>query len=151
MRQRNGFTLIEMLMAVVIVGALVLIGYPKVSRAMVTTDVRSASTALANMFAKARAAATQGSRKTAVVFNGNQVLVTAKPRLVASGGSTIDTVGGVMDLHTLYGVTVSPGVDSVAFDPRGLGSNFGSSKSFIVARSGHSESITIDGLGRVIQ
>lgn len=151
MRQRNGFTLIETLMAVVIVGALVLIGYPKVSRAMVTTDVRSASTAIANMFARARAAATAGSRQTAVVFSGNQVLVTAKPRLIASAGSTIDTIGGVMDLNAVYGVTVTPDVDSVAFDPRGLGGNFGSTASFAVARSGHSELVTIDGLGRVIQ
>jgi prepilin-type N-terminal cleavage/methylation domain-containing protein len=150
-RQRRGFTLIETLLAVVIVSVLVLIGYPKVSRAMAKTDVRSARTALANMFAKARAAATQSSRKTALRFNGNQVLVTAKPRLVAVGGSNIDTVGTVLNLNTLYGVTVTPGIDSVGFDPRGLGTNFRLGETFSVARDGHTDSVTIDGLGRVIQ
>ena len=151
MSHRRGFTLIETLLAVVIVSILVLIGYPKVSRAMAQTDVRSAQTALANMFAKARAAATQGSRKTALMFDGNQVLVTAKPRLVSDGVSAIDTVGTVMNLNALYGVTVTPGVDSVAFDPRGLGSNFGTTTTFSVARGGHTDSVTIDGLGRVIR
>lgn len=151
MSHRRGFTLIETLLAVVIVGVLALIGYPKVSRALVQTDVRSARTALANMFAKARASATQGSRATALRFDGNQVLVTAKPRMTSDGVSVIDTVGTVQNLYAVYGVTISSDVDSIGFDPRGLGSNFGSETTILVARSGHSESITIDGLGRVVK
>jgi hypothetical protein len=62
-------------------------------------------------------------------------------------GSTIDTVGTVHDLGGTYHVTVA-GVDSIQFDPRGFG-GFGTVGSIVLARDGHSSTITIDGLGRV--
>jgi prepilin-type N-terminal cleavage/methylation domain-containing protein len=146
---RRGFTLIETLLAIVIVGILALIGYPKVSRGLVKTDVRGARTTLANMFARARTAATTGNRKTAVQFAGNQVLVTASPRLTAGG--SIDTVGAVQDLHAVYGVTVATTLDSFAFDPRGIRDLGAGSVTVSVARSGYKDSVVVDALGRIVK
>lgn len=149
MTRRSGFTLIEMLMVVAIVSALVLIGYPKVSTAMVKTNVRGARTTLANMFAKARAVAAQTSRSTRLVFAGNRVWVVASPRLTGAG--TFDTVGAIANLNTVYGVTLTSPVDSVKFDPRGLAAGFGATTTLKVSKSGHTDSIMVDGLGRVIK
>lgn len=150
MTRRSGFTLIETLMAIVIVALLVLIGFPKVSSAMIKTNVRGARTTLANMFTKARTVATQTNRKTRLKFNGNQVWIVASPRLLPGAG-TVDTIGPVENLNTLYGVTVTSPVDSVTFDPRGLAAGFGASSTLKVAKSGHTDSIVVDGLGRVVK
>jgi prepilin-type N-terminal cleavage/methylation domain-containing protein len=147
-RSRNGFTLVEALIVVVLLGLMVLIGFPRMSSAMVQSDLRSARTTMVNMVAKARAASVQSSRITWIKIEGNSVYVGATPRLVTLAGSPSDTVGAVEDLADLYGVTVA-GVDSIQFDPRGFGAGFGAADSIMLSRDGHSSTITIDGLGRV--
>ena len=151
MGRRKGFTLIEMLMVILIISMLVLISYPKISSAMVKTNVRGARTTLANMFSKARTAATQSNRKTRLKFGGNRVWIVASPRLVALAGSTVDTIGPVENLNTVYGVSVTSPVDSVTFDPRGLAAGFGATSTLKVAKSGHTDSLVVDGLGRVVK
>jgi prepilin-type N-terminal cleavage/methylation domain-containing protein len=149
--RRVGFTLIEMLIVVVIFGLLVLMAYPRASRGLVKSNVRSARTTLANLFPKARAAAMQRGRSASVDFNGNNVVVTASPRTVVGPG-TVDTLGGVQNLSSLYGVTVSisPSVASVAYDARGFAGGLGASPVTIwVTRSGNQDSVVLDGLGRV--
>jgi prepilin-type N-terminal cleavage/methylation domain-containing protein len=146
--EKKGFTLVEMLIVVVLIGIVTLIGFPKVSSGLAKSNLRSSRTTLANMFAKARAVATQGNRRTWVNFNGNNVVVTASPRAVVLAGSTVDTVGAVEKLDLLYGVTLTAPVTSVAFDPRGFGS-LGTSRTFVVARNSKRDSIIVDGLGRV--
>jgi prepilin-type N-terminal cleavage/methylation domain-containing protein len=148
-QRRDGFTLIETLLVVVLLGLMVLIGLPKMSSAMVRTDLRGARTTLVNMVAKARAASVQSNRITWVKINGTFVHVGTTPRLVPDGVSDADTVGAVQDLAELYGVAVVPDVDSIQFDPRGFGTGFGATSSIVLSRDGHSSTITIDGLGRV--
>ena len=148
MSHRKGFTLAEALIVVVIVGILVLIGYPKVSRAMVTTNVRGARTTIVNMIAKARAVATQSNRNAQLEFVGNKVLITATPRRLPGGG-TKDTIGTMQDLNAIYGVTVTPPAGPIKFDPRGIGSGFGAKDSASVTKSGKRQAIVIDMLGRV--
>lgn len=149
MRRRDGFTLVETLIVVVLLGLIVLIGFPKMSSAMVQNDVRGARTTMVNLVAKARAASVQSNRVTWIKIEGNSAYVGATPRLVADGLSTTDTVGAVQDLAGVYGVAVVAGVDSIQFDPRGFGTGFGTTKSITVSRGSHSSTITIDGLGRV--
>jgi prepilin-type N-terminal cleavage/methylation domain-containing protein len=152
--ERKGFTLTETLIAIVIVSLLVLMGYPKLTSAMVTTNVRGARTTIVNMVSRARAAAVQGNRRSAQVeFVGNNVLVTATPRVATLAGSTKDTVGSVQNLNAIYGVTVNSANltnGTITFDPRGIGGGFVSTGSTVsVTKSGKSETITIDKLGRV--
>jgi Tfp pilus assembly protein FimT len=149
-RSRTGFTLIATLIVVVLLGLLVLIGFPRLSTALVRTEVRGARTSMINLVAKARAAAAQSNRRTWIRFNGNSAYVLARPRLTVGGGGNADTVGSVQDFAELYKVTVTAGVDSIQFDPRGIGSGFDANGVTVVLdRDGHSSTITIDGLGRV--
>ena len=149
MRSRNGFTLVETLIVVVLLGLMTLIAFPKMSSAMVRNDLRGARTTMVNMIAKARAAAVQSNRVTWIKVEGNTVYVGATPRLVPVAGSTADTVGPIVDLTEAYGVAVA-GEDSIQFDPRGFGMGFGAAPTNIdLSRNGHGSTITIDGLGRV--
>jgi prepilin-type N-terminal cleavage/methylation domain-containing protein len=151
-RRRDGFTLVETLIVIVLLGLIVLIGFPKLSSAMVQSDLRSARTTIVNMVATARAVSVQSNRLTWIKFEGSTAHVLARPRLIGAGGAPnfpADTVGSVQDLADQYGVAVVPGVDSIQFDPRGFGAWIGGDVSIVVSRGGHSSTITIDGLGRV--
>ena len=154
MKRKNGFTLVEMLIVVVLIGAVLLIGWPKVAAGLAKTNLRSSRTTVANMFARARAFAMQSNRRTSINFNGNNVVITASPRTLGGVGNTVDTIGGVEKLSEAYGVTLTPpgGVTpySVAYDPRGFGS-LGATQKFLVARNSKQDSVMIDGLGRVIK
>jgi len=145
----NGFTLIELMIVVTILGTLALIGLPRMRDGMTRSNVRGARTTLINLLSKARTAATQTNRVTLFKIQGNNAFVLARPRLVAAAGSDADTLGAVQPLGALYGVTVTAAIDSVRFDPRGLGTGFGTGTTFLVSLNGKTETITVDGLGRV--
>jgi prepilin-type N-terminal cleavage/methylation domain-containing protein len=153
-QRKNGFTLVEMMIVVVLIGAILLIGWPKVASGLAKTNLRSSRTTVANMFAKARAFAMQSNRRTWINFNGNNVVITASPRTLGGVGNTVDSIGGVEKLSEAYGVTLTPpgGVTpySVAYDPRGFGS-LGATQTFVVTRNSKRDSVMIDGLGRVIK
>jgi prepilin-type N-terminal cleavage/methylation domain-containing protein len=149
-RSRTGFTLIETLIVVVLLGLLVLIAFPRMSAALVRTELRGARTSMINLVAKARAAAAQSNRRTWVMFNGNSAYVLARPRQPTLAGSDADTVGSVQNLAELYKVTVTADAASIQFDPRGFGNGLAADPvTIVLARDGHSSTITIDGLGRV--
>jgi Tfp pilus assembly protein FimT len=138
-----------MMIVVALIGAVLLIGWPKVASGLAKTNLRSSRTTVSNMFAKARAFAMQSNRRTSINFNGNNVVITASPRTLAGVG-TVDSIGGVEKLFEAYGVTLTAPSASVAYDPRGFGS-LGGSQKFVVARNSKRDSVMIDGLGRVIK
>ncbi|HEX6869785.1 MAG TPA: GspH/FimT family pseudopilin [Micromonosporaceae bacterium] len=150
---RRGFTLIEMLVALVIVSLVLLIGLPKFTSAINQQNLRGSRTTVINMLAKARTASLTSNRLTWLkVSTGGKAWIIARPRLVAAAGSDADTLGLVEDLNKRYGITISTtNADSVGFDPRGIASLAASSVVFTVNKSGHSESITVDKLGRVVK
>jgi Tfp pilus assembly protein FimT len=136
------------MLVVTILGIVVLIGYPRMSAGMTSTNVRGARTTLINLVAKARTAATQNNRIALLKIEGNNAFVLMRPRLLPGAGNA-DTLGAVERLGDSYGVTVTAAIDSVRFDPRGLGTGFGTGTTFLVSRNGRTETIMIDGLGRV--
>lgn len=152
MKARAGFTLVETMLAIVIVGVLSVMAYPRVSRALVRNDLRAARTRVVNMISAARAAASQGGRSGSVLkFNGNTAVVTASPRRTAGVG-TEDTLGTVFNLYTTYGTTmsVSNGATQLAFDPRGIAANVSQQPVTVtLTRGGYSQQVVIDMLGRV--
>lgn len=145
---KQGFTIIETMMVVTILGSVVLIGYPRMRDGMTRANVRGARTTLINLLTKARTAATQANRVSLLKITGNDAYVLLRPRLLPGAGNA-DTLGPIQALGESYGVTVTAEVDSVRFDPRGLGTGFGTGTTFLVSRNGKTETIRVDGLGRV--
>jgi type IV fimbrial biogenesis protein FimT len=149
--RRGGFTLIEMLVALVVVSLVLLIGLPKFSSAMTSQNLRGSRTVVVNMLAKARAASTETNRLTWLKVSGNKAWILARPRTSAGAGNA-DTLGVVEDLNKRYGTTVVMSRDSIGFDPRGIASELGGAPvTLTVSKSSHSEVVTIDALGRVVK
>jgi prepilin-type N-terminal cleavage/methylation domain-containing protein len=148
--RRTGFTMIEMLIVVVILGILVIIALPRMRTGVINNNVRAARTTLINMIAGARAAGSQTNRSTWVKIESSRALVLARPRLVTLSGSDADTIGPIQDLSQLYGVTVTASVDSFRFNPT-LMTLASTSTKFTITRSGRTDTVVVDGLGRVLK
>ena len=150
--RRRGFSLVEMLIVVVMIGIMLAIGFPKMRAGMTNNNVRGARTALINMIAGARNAGSQTNRSTWVKIEGNRAVVLARPRLDGTGGSTAaDTIGPVQNLGQFYGVTVTASpADSFRFNPT-LTSLDVVGTTFTISRSGHVETVAVDGVGRVVK
>ena len=148
MLDRRGFTLIEIMTVVIIAGALMLLGFPRLNQAFVSASVNGGSGAVASTFARARAAAIETGRATRLRFNGNMMYVTASPRLVAAAGSTMDTVGVVQNLNQQFGVSVAVSDTTLGFDPRGFGLNT-STVTAVVSKGTTIDTLRISAFGRV--
>jgi hypothetical protein len=88
------------------------------------------------------------SRITLLKIDGNNAVILMRPRLLPGAGNA-DTLGAVAPLGDSYGVSVTATIDSVRFDPRGLATGFGTGTTFLLARNGFTETVRVDGLGRV--
>jgi len=151
--RRSGFTMLELMIVIVIVGVLALVGFPKIKDAIQKTNVRSARVAAGTYVATARAAAIQRGCRGVVHFSASAgtVWVTVCPRMATGGSGTIDTIGAVSMLGTLYNVTIATTHDSVQFDPRGLRLNANTTTVKLTASSGAADSIVINQLGKVVR
>lgn len=144
--RRNGFTLIEMMMVVVVTGLIMLVAFPRVRSGMIKSSIRSARSDIVSMHARARNAAVQQGKATYLVFNGNSAVVLM--RIAPGNGAWADTLGGVQDLADKYGVSLTVTENMLAFDPRGFGLVGGD---VYIRRSGYADTITVSGFGRVVQ
>ncbi len=146
---RQGFTLIEVMVAVVIVGLMLGIGIPRMRELTIHSDTRSAKSSLVTWINRAKSAAIETSRQTTFNVNSNRVWVTATPRLVTLAGSTADTIARVDDFNTRYGVTVTPNT-TITFDIRGLPTlAMGAATTIVVTKQGIKDSIIVSAYGRV--
>jgi prepilin-type N-terminal cleavage/methylation domain-containing protein len=122
-KRGNGFTLIEMLIVVVIIGLIGLISLPRLNSAFAQSNVLSAKARLMALYSTARATAVSNNQTATLRLNGNQVMVYASPRRKPpiNVANTIDTIVRPSDLSSTYGVTLGGGVDSVRIASSGLG------------------------------
>lgn len=121
---RAGFTIVEMVMVVAIMGVIVMFAFPRIRGALDSQNVRSARAASQTFVATARAAAVQrGCRGTLHLRADGRMWVTVCT-VTPGVGKTLDTLGAVEPLGERYNVSVVSSRDSVAFDARGLKSGF---------------------------
>jgi Tfp pilus assembly protein FimT len=137
-----------MLLVVIILGIATIIGLPRMGLGSSKASVRGARTSLINQLARTRIAATETNRISVLKIEANNAVILLRPRRLPGAGNA-DTLGDVLRLGDAYGVSITGAVDSVRFDPRGLASGFGTGTTFLLTKNGVSDSVRIDGLGRV--
>jgi len=145
--RRHGFSLIEMLIVMVVIGLTSLIALPKMNAAFTHSNVISAKSKLASLYSIARSTAVSTGQTAILRVNGNQVYVYARPRLKVGAG-TVDTITQPTNLSTEYGVALSGGVDSVRISPNGLGLD---SAVIILTKSSWLDTVIISRYGRVLK
>jgi prepilin-type N-terminal cleavage/methylation domain-containing protein len=147
--RRRGFTLIEMLVVLVVIGLTGLIALPKLNDAFAHSNVLSAKARLAALYSTARTTAVSSNQTGVLRVNGNQVYVYATPRRKAPvGANTRDTIVRPTDFSTAFGVTLSGGVDSVRIASSGLGLD---SANIVLTKSHSVDTLYISKYGRVIK
>jgi prepilin-type N-terminal cleavage/methylation domain-containing protein len=144
---RRGFTLVEMMVVVVLMGALVALALPKSRTLFIRSSVRGARTTVFNAFQQAKVVAVSQGRSTTVNFeNGGRMFLTASPRRLPGAGNS-DTIGLVRQLTTQYGVAVTPSQNTYTYDSRGLGLN--TPVTVELRRDPERDTVWISGFGRV--
>jgi prepilin-type N-terminal cleavage/methylation domain-containing protein len=119
----RGFTLIELIVVVMVIGVVIGISAPRIKDGMEKINVREAKVSLANYVARARASAVaRGCQSTLNMTTGTtgRVWVTSCKSGDAGRTVAIDTVGAVEQLATRYGVNLTSTANTITFDRRGI-------------------------------
>jgi prepilin-type N-terminal cleavage/methylation domain-containing protein len=113
-RSRNGFTLIEIITVMVMMGIVMMMALPKYGNMNDRNQMRSAKDGLAARIAAARAASVASGKPATFSVRGDTMRVT-----LASGG-VVTKKGADVDLYKQFGVKMTSGSADVVFDGRGM-------------------------------
>lgn len=143
---RRGFSAIELLVVLAIVGVITAFGIPRVRLAIVKSNIRSAKAAFGTLVVKARAAAVaRGCNATLTLDNG-----TVSISVCADTGSGTQILGGVDSLAARFNVTMTSSATTLQFDPRGLSTTYAT----LIARfssNSLTDSVIVNQLGQVMR
>jgi len=142
MHYRKGFTLIEALIVIVIVGVLLSVTVPRYGVMTSAMGVRSANQTIGAMLAQGRATAIRTDQTVLVVRTGNVI------SLVGVNG-TGSTIISQQDLGSQFNVTVSASRDTVTYDSRGMVTGNSSTLKFVVTNGSTRDSVCLMALGKV--
>jgi len=146
---KRGFSAIELLVVLVIMGIIAAFGIPRVRNAVIKSNVRSAKAAMGTLVAKARAAAVaRGCNATMTLTSGTTGTVSISVCTVT--GTGMQVLGGVDSLAARFNVSMTPSTSTLQFDPRGLAVNYAS---LVVGFSSNSisDSVIVNQLGQVVR
>ena len=149
MRQR-GFTFIEILVVMIIIGVIAAFGIPRFRTAIEKQNVRSSRVAISSAAAKARAAAVQrGCRAFLHFTSGASGTVWVTVCNLQTAGK-LDTLGGIDPLASRYKVTLTASQDSIIYLPSGISRDYVQTVVRIVGGL-QSDSSVINQVGKVVR
>jgi len=148
--RHNGFTTIEMLIVVVIIGVIAAISFPRIRDSIEKADRRAARAAIRTYLVTARSAAVARGCRSALHFTqgaNSQMWVTT----CVVNGAGRDTIAGPDQLEERWGVRIQAGKDSVTYDARGVRVNFEQTTIKLRDRGDNDrDSVVVNQVGKVI-
>ena len=139
--QRKGFTLMEIITVMVIMGIVMMMALPKYGHMNDRNAMRSAKDGLSARISAARAASVASGKPATFSIIGDTMRVT----LTSNGITT--TKGADINLFQQFGVSMTSGNANVKFDGRGMANQTALVLKF--ARSNLSDSLCISKLGLI--
>ena len=139
--RRSGFSMLELLIAVTVLGILTLIAMPRIGRAAAFRDVAATKSEVSALLLRAKAVAMQRRRPVVFVVAVDRALATT----TTPAGTTVFL--GAAPYETERGVEVSP-VGSLTVQANGLILS-GTPYTIRLGKGGVVDSIRITGFGRV--
>ncbi|MEP6590666.1 MAG: GspH/FimT family pseudopilin [Gemmatimonadota bacterium] len=139
---RQGFSLIELLLVIVVIGTLLAITAPRIATALSRRSVTGATAGMDALLRRARASAIQTRLPATITFASGVATVT-----VDSAG-TAKLVGQPLNFPAQYGVAVTPSSNTLRIEPTGLiltGTPF----SMVATKSGAADTTVVTGYGRI--
>jgi prepilin-type N-terminal cleavage/methylation domain-containing protein len=143
---RGGFTMLELLIVIVLMGLLSAMAYPRMSGVRQSAGLRAARVQFVSSLATARAAAVRFARPAQLKRSGNSIQVLAD----TGGTGAFVSLGLPVALDSQFSVTLSATIDSVVFGSRGLATNLSTSGAqFALVRGTIQDSVCLTRLGEV--
>lgn len=139
---RHGFTLIEMLIVVVVIGILIGLAVPRVATALARRDVFGATSSFASFYREARTAALQTRQAATIQIASGTAVITVSP------GGVLDTIGRPLNFATEFGLTPTTTATTLRIEPTGLiltGTPF----TLVATKRGVADTVAVIGLGRI--
>ncbi len=151
--RRLGFTLVEILLVIIILGVASAIAVPPIGRMRVTASVQNARSSVISVVSLGRATAMNYGRPATVHLDSDadRVLVEVDTTL-AGDGSAVDTLG-LLHLNDGLRVDLRSNRSAVCFDSQGIGTTndecpVGGAQ-IILSLSDKADTVTVTTLGRI--
>ncbi|NIR76335.1 MAG: prepilin-type N-terminal cleavage/methylation domain-containing protein [Gemmatimonadetes bacterium] len=149
----RGFTIIEIIIALVMVAAIYLIALPTLSRTRVTASIHNARHVVVSSIALARATAIRYGRPAVLRLDaaGDRVWVEADTSMAATG--VVDTVG-IFHVGEEFDVDLTTNRSALCFNGRGVGTASATCPTagalIVLALRDRTDSVQVSPVGRVM-
>jgi prepilin-type N-terminal cleavage/methylation domain-containing protein len=145
MRNRPGFTAIEIALVTAIVGLLAAVAYPKLSQVREQGALQGAKRQVITQLLAARASAIQRGHAVQLRTQNGQVWVST-----VIGGTTT-TISAIASVEESFGVDVAASHDPITFDARGYATSLPlTGGKFVFERNGGADSVCVTRFGTVM-
>lgn len=144
---RRGFTFIEMMTVIVLMGIIAAFGIPRLRGALEKQNVRNSKAAIATLVATARSVAVQRGCASTLNLNADSVWVTA---CGVNPPAASVVVGTKKFVASTYGVRLSPSAATIGYDPRGISTMFQTTVVGVIGPM-YRDSVVINQVGKVVR
>ena len=138
---RLGFTVLELITVMSIMGILAVMALPKFTETVRNSKVRTARNEVVSYFMRANAVAIHRGQRTHVRVAGSRMSVVT----VANG---VEQTVLTSDLYTGHGVTLFASQNEFTYDPRGFAQNIPGAGRILVTRDSKTLPVCVTGLGK---
>lgn len=142
-----GFTIIELLTVVVIVGIMMAVAFPFLRNSSERGGVTESAVVISSIHARAKLASIQRGRVTRLHMNAGASTMWVTASKVEGAG--VDTIGRVENLNDRFGITFTTNRDSLMFTPRGVGTETAAT-TIIITKGQAADTLRISAAGRLI-